>query len=587
MTQRRSLFVLVNLGFWLFALTIFAAQEVEKDVEMRKEIVFQQLLSFLPDDGSIARLKTQDSGIVPPKCGMPLFAQARLWYDSYSPEQQAVLDKVLQERPKLPNSMVSGKGNFRIHYTTSGSDAVDPSDRNNNNVPDYVDEVAKAFERSLDIQIKILQYRPLPDDQGIDGQEHDVFIRNLGNGGYGVTWSENVIPETEQKDVTSYIEIDNDFIGSAYQSKGLDGMRVTAAHELLHSIQFGYRDAFFQNEFFYYELCASWVEDFVYDDVNDYYSSAPAFLRDVAEPFNQFGSPAHYGAAIWNHFLEERYDAIQATTRAWEYILEGTFVTQAINDGLRDKSIDFNEAFAEFAIWNYFTGVRAKNSYYKEGAFLGEVPVATVESFDNVVVGAVKSLGCQYYRYTGLADTSYYFTGSSQIDRNLFRFSLIVLRSGNVSTAIVRPGEAYFLGALSPSSQVVVIPVNLQALTGEDNNELMTSTVEFSFKLERGVIAGVDNRGIKAIYPNPFRVNSDGEVQFEYAIDPLKAADIAILASFGKVVHKSKIYFDGQNPTYSWDGNSEAGRPVASGVYLVLLRQGDFMETKKIALIRE
>lgn len=37
---------------------------------------------------------------------------------------------------------------FRIFYTMSGEDAVQVDDANGNALPDYVEEVAKALERS-------------------------------------------------------------------------------------------------------------------------------------------------------------------------------------------------------------------------------------------------------------------------------------------------------------------------------------------------------------------------------------------------------------------------------------------------------
>ena len=56
------------------------------------------------------------------KCGMSLAQQVKSNFTFFSTEQQKVLLKILQ-RPSLPNSLVTSNQFFRIHYTTTGTDA--------------------------------------------------------------------------------------------------------------------------------------------------------------------------------------------------------------------------------------------------------------------------------------------------------------------------------------------------------------------------------------------------------------------------------------------------------------------------------
>ena len=102
-------------------------------------------------------------------------------------------------------------------------------------MPDYVDEAARVFESVWDLQINQLGYSPpLSDGDGV----YDVYIKNLAlQSVYGYT---HPIAYPESR-TPSYMEIDNNFTDNIYRhARGFNGLRVTAAHEFFHAIQFGY-----------------------------------------------------------------------------------------------------------------------------------------------------------------------------------------------------------------------------------------------------------------------------------------------------------------------------------------------------------
>ena len=59
------------------------------------------------------------------------------------------------ERPDLETYYQSPKGHFFIHYDTSGDNAPNPSDSNNNGIPDFVEEAALAADSSRFILTEI------------------------------------------------------------------------------------------------------------------------------------------------------------------------------------------------------------------------------------------------------------------------------------------------------------------------------------------------------------------------------------------------------------------------------------------------
>jgi len=141
-------------------------------------------------------------------------------------------------RPSLPLSYQSAGSHFLIHYTLEGYDAVDSTTTNADGVPDFVYETAQAAERSYSLLIDTLGFQSPPVDD-IFSRETDIYIINLGGAAYAYTYDENPVQATDRPyDYTAYTVIDNDFVG--YLTTGLNGLRVTVAHEFFHVVQLGY-----------------------------------------------------------------------------------------------------------------------------------------------------------------------------------------------------------------------------------------------------------------------------------------------------------------------------------------------------------
>ena len=158
-------------------------------------------------------------------------------------------------RPNLDFSMESPSGHFLIHYNNYYT-----------NIEDYAAQVGLAADLSREFIIETLGFREeIPDDDGI----YDIYIMQLNNGEYGF----NTPIENEDGiypyDGSSWIKIDDDFIGSYYITTGLDAMRITVAHEFFHATQRAYAPIPGSNSFFW-ELSSIWVEDLIYPSINDY-----------------------------------------------------------------------------------------------------------------------------------------------------------------------------------------------------------------------------------------------------------------------------------------------------------------------------
>jgi len=84
-------------------------------------------------------------------------------------------------------------------------------------------------------------------------------------------------------------------------------------------------------------------------------------------------------------------------------------------------------------------------------------------------------------------------------------------------------------------------------------------------------------------YPNPF--NPDGWIQF--ALPQAGKADVAIFNAKGQLVRRypQRVYEAGEHQLH-WNGTTQAGKQVASGVYFVRIKSDDFQASKKVVLLK-
>ena len=201
---------------------------------------------------------------------------------------------------------------FCVHYVGSGADAPDPADPNANGVPDYVEQVSSVAETVYTVENGTLGWQaPRPD--GVRGGDPrvDIYLVNLPGGlfGYAAT-------DLGQKGRSQYgyLVVDDDY--SVIDFPGtvpLADLQVTLAHEYNHVLQFGYDIG---QDLWFYEASATWIEDYVYPDLNDYlrYIKRWAFRSKV--PITKENIKI-YGTAVLNHWLAGRYGPA-VVRMAWE-----------------------------------------------------------------------------------------------------------------------------------------------------------------------------------------------------------------------------------------------------------------------------
>lgn len=569
----------------IFSQQIFATRRIDY-TEQQLQGLFLGALATLSEDRIPLAYRSRVAGEPKLKCPTFLLLEVERNLDLFSPDQQSIL-KQMFVRPQLPLHYVKVPGQFKIHYATSGRDSVSSVDNDSNGIPDFVEEVYASLERSSQMAVN-LGYRQPPDDAGVDGPEYDVYIQSLGNGVYGETFAEEEVTETPQNDFRSYIRIDNDFNNGHFTS-GVPGAQVTIAHEYLHAIQFGYRTFKTNDEIFYYELSSIWMEDVVYDDVNDYYQYLPGYFQARNSPFNQF-TGANLGAAIWNHFLEQKFEDRALLRRPWEIMESGVLAMEAIDRSLRERGSTFADELAEFAVWNYFTGSRADAiNFYEEGSAYPEVTLNG--DFDLTSEISVKDSSrastFRYYKFTTLTSGGIVITGSAENSEN-WRFAAIVTQPGNtVDFHVFNILEGRNLGIIPASSEIVVVPVNALVVDGNDLPQLGRIFFNFSFKIQSIPDTATFVPEVFALhqnFPNPFNLAT--MLQFDLPID--SKVTVEIFNILGQRVRQ--LLDDSDLPAgkhnVRWDGRDHADRRLASGVYVVRMHAAEFVSDRKVMLLK-
>ncbi|MFQ5638124.1 MAG: MXAN_6640 family putative metalloprotease [bacterium] len=554
------------------------------------ESLFMQAIAILPAEKVPPEYRIKGEEPFLPRCGTIVLQQVRNHFDEFDGDRQAVL-QTLFARPTLPLHVVSASGRFRFHYADSGLDAVPLEDLDGNGRPDYIDAVEAAFEKSYAFEIDQLGYLEPPADNGVDGPEYDVYIHNL-SAVYGLTTTDGPVSETQQNDRITYIEIDNDYAEGFFTS-GVPGAQVTAAHEYFHAIQFSYRTIMNSNEIYYYELCSIWMEDIVYDEINDYLQYQRFFFNRPDISFNRFDPFSHYlGESLWNHFLVKKTNKLDIMSRTWEIMLSNVVAIDAVKQALFENNIRLTDAFAEYSIWNYFTGSRAdtvrfyeeSNLYNREIRLAGDFTVTS----DTTISDSSLALTAQYYRFTAF-ESGDFLIGGSVDNPDFWKFGVITTPPGGSSSfEIFDPEDGVRLPLLPQFTEIVIVPINVRVLDGPDLNLLTRSYSRFTFNLIRVPSEGTDVKGITSIYPIPFIIPKHARLRVEFLPSNTSDLEVQVLTSDGRVIRTDKLGSTALTPTsFQWDGTDANKERVPSGIYIVLLKQDNFTQIKKIAIIRE
>lgn len=500
------------------------------------------------------------------KCGMELVNTISQNFGNYSSEQQKVLSSIL-ERPQMQTSTITPGGFFRVHYDLTGVNALGYD----------LNSFIQALDSAYNFEINFLGY-PAPPSDGSEGgdDKYDIYIQNLA-GLYGYTQFETKVSESRW---TSFMVIDNDYVG--YYSTGINGARVTVAHEFHHGIQGGnYAPAgsnspFRNADVFYYEITSTAFEEFVFDDVNDYYAYMPSYFQN---PETAMSLNDGYNLAIWNIYLHNNF-GFDILKRQWD-LIPGNDALKAIAISIDETGSTFGNELNKFGIWSYFTNSKAIPGRYFEEAnhYPLIIPTATVtftppsKTYDMTIAPVANYFlkinlpSSDGIFYSIITNSDYQKTSNQSLPFSFSIYQDTVNGEKTIndfySVSFDKDGQPFWNNSGILNDEVVY---------GDSSN----------------IIPGIDSETFA--YPIPYKKSSSGNIRFVFQseINVGDEVDLNIYSSGLELVYSGNqevklSRFDNSREVIL--DNTEIDYP--SGVYIYVIKSGEDIFKGKLVIFND
>jgi len=486
---------------------------------------------------------------------------------------------MLLARQFKQKSYYTPQGHFCIHFDTTDVNGnvvyqptvdINPQD----GIPDYVNRTGEYFERAWSVECDSMGYDTPPSDGTTGGGTnlYDVYMHHY-SGAYGVTWPET--PSSQRpgrgNDYISYIFVDPNYDDFGYSDRTLP-MKVTSAHEFFHSIHMAY-NAYAGSWFM--ENCSTWMEDVLWDSINDNYFYLPNFMNNTNYSLTTTNGSFEYGAFVWPTYLSERFgnDLIRTI---WEWTISST-AFNAMVQVLDEYATGLGAAYPEFSTWNFLTGSRSDGLHYDEGAAYRQVrmmrthtiyPVAN--STSNLVPSA---LGCNYIMFTRGSNRGRLHITFNGNNSGTWAVPIVKSITANQHEFGEIPLDGYGDGEIviddfQRFSAVTIIPC---LFTGNSLNYTYSAHLDTTTDISDALQNLPHKFTLSGNYPNPF--NGQTIISFSAPAMSQGEANLAIYDQLGRKVYAKTISIaPGPNDIHlgSADFNN-----LASGLYFYRIVAGN------------
>ncbi len=541
-----------------FLLLTAAAAAQESTLEQMSDSDFLELFRTRNEPPMFPVLMPGDEPRRGGKCSFELMTEAARRLPLMSPADAQLL-RVLMNPPNTHTSIVSPSGRFRVYFDTTGRHAPAMIDAAGNRIEGsasiYADSVAAAFDYVYDVEVEQLDYAIPPLVPGTS--EYGVYIQEYNGGFYGETaWTGPVVnPGVVKPTYSCFVMVDNDY--REFHSKGLAGVRVTAAHEFHHVIQLG-RYGLWGQDRWMHEMSSTYYEEFIFPEVNDYLIYIRDFMKFPDRSMYAWGIDG-YQLVLWPIFLENRYGP-DLMRQFWTGMKQQDPVT-VMRDVLALVGGDFSSDFCAWTKTNYFTAWRSDR--------IDPVEYEDAEIFPAVKLAAMQELIGGNARFTGLVYplSAQYLRVARGLDSVTFVVSNVDITSG-----------------IARSAQPVGFELDIRENAPDDSWHSLTNgwAYRFTSVVPNALCMHVLDAGTLPTdklcepYPNPLLLAETSRIHFPLPRDILvNRVELSVYsASMEQIYTRSDVavQLDDTIGAYvAWDVATGDAEDLASGVYFYVL----------------
>mgnify|MGYP001440012077 FL=1 len=487
---------------------------------------------------------------------------------------------------------------FRFHYSTSGPHAVDTKDINNNLRPDYVEDVIKVFDYVADKLHNEMGYTRPPSDgyysstRDKGGSNHyDIYIRSIPSKYYGYVQPEEYSQgngdnerselRNEKNAFTSYMAIRNNY--KKFSLSELENIKVTAAHEYFHAIQFGY-DGW--EKPWLLEASAIWMEEEIYDEINDCYQYMKDWFKYPHKSLDESGFH-WYGSFIFFEYIEQHMGGSDTIRKIMEASVQSNSKEKdgshlAINQALKLNNHSFQKALNGMSVANQIMSSFESKNYSYEEAESYPVDGPNISDIINFQFGRKDTINSSKLSRFG----SEYF----QVISNDPVLINLTNKSGSLPdlqlNAILKKNDNSYSIISSPS--INIDPSELKSIfLSIVSQDTIGGNWDYQLSVENGKSGTNINSPIEFVlnrpYPNPF----NGSIKFSlYVIKDSKITIDLIGINGRRIIRLFSGELSSGNHNYNWRGIDQNGNQVSSGVYYIKVSGEKTGEWKPITFLK-
>jgi hypothetical protein len=473
-------------------------------------------------------------------------------------------------RPEMDTYADSDKGHFRAHYDTTGFNAPDMTRLDKNGIPVFVDSTLAYLEYAYALDIKLGFGAPKTDNVLGGSNAIDVYLEDLSPppGYYGITYPD----ENFTSSGSSFMVLDNNFTDKVFPTKGYAALRVTSAHEFFHVIHYSYYGV--SDAIWFMEESAVWMEDYAWDDVNDYLNYIDSYLlnRDVPLDTND---TSMYGASLFAFFMAEKYgnDTIRRVWNTFRDRQSGK-IDLLVNPNPNILSDGLPSALNDLGVWLYFTGKRANPvDFLKDSALFKNTPTPGTL---HLTIPAIDSLTLQRctYKYVEISPPN----GLAANDSLSFEFyerdggiwkKEVILYNSPTDYAVKKLTDSPALVVPSRAFQKAIMVIALGSTEFQQHH--------IAYKVSRGyekpfIPVPLQN------YPNPF----NKETTISYYVPIESHTELRVVNLAGQTVKVLADRIDQKGQYYV----PFQAVGISSGAYLIVLDSGNGRITRKMLYLK-